>query len=104
MRDLIVEARSHGFAMGIVLFPDAGYDLGDAYPFGFLHDREMALCADEGVACLDLRPDLAEVADRRTLWVNRFDHHPSALANRIASVRIRERFGPAWDAARVVAR
>jgi hypothetical protein len=97
MEDLAVECRRDGLPLGFVLFPDSGYDLGRSYPFGFLHEREMSFCAAHGLTCLDLRADFAAVEDRRSLWVNPLDHHPSAKANRIAAERIMDVFKPVWS-------
>jgi hypothetical protein len=36
------------------------------------------------------------VKDRRALWVNPLDHHPSAQANMIAAVTILNAFGETW--------
>ncbi|MEO8677906.1 MAG: GDSL-type esterase/lipase family protein [Vicinamibacterales bacterium] len=87
--------RAH-VKFGFVLFPDSGFDLGARYPLAFLHDRELAFCADQQITCVDLRPALAQVPDRRKLWVNRLDHHPSALANGIAAMEILKAFEAEW--------
>lgn len=87
--------RAH-VKFGMVLFPDAGFDLGDSYPFAFLHERELAFCAGEQITCIDLRPALRQITDKRKLWVNRLDHHPSALANEIATVEILKAFEAEW--------
>jgi len=100
MEDLADECRRDRLPLGIVLFPDAGYDLGSDYPFGFLHRRVMDFCAERGLTCLDLRPVFAAEPDRRRLWVNRFDRHPSAEANRVAADHIAGTFLPIWTALR----
>lgn len=100
MEELAAECRREGLPLGFVLFPDSGYDLGDSYPFAFLHEREMSFCAAQGFACLDLRRDFAAVTNRRSLWVNRLDHHPSAKANRIAAKRIMDAFESVWSSLR----
>lgn len=86
--------RKAGIRFGFVLFPDSGFDLGDRYPFTFLHERELAFCAEQKLPCVDLRPAFAQIPDRRKLWVNRLDHHPSALANQIAALEILKTFEP----------
>ena len=96
LRAIIDDTRQHGSAIGIVLFPDAGPDLGDAYPFAFLHDHVLGVCQESRVTCLDLRSAFARVKDRRSLWVSPFDHHPSARANEIAAVKILEVFEREW--------
>ncbi len=96
LKKIIDEVRSQGRAIGIVLFPDPGPDLGDSYPFAYLHDHVMNVCRETNVPCLDLRKDFAAIADRRSLWVSPFDHHPSARANEIAAVKILEVFRRHW--------
>ena len=95
---LFTICRDHGLPLGIVLFPDSGYDLGADYPFASLHRRVMEACDGAGVTCVDLRPDFATVKDRSKLWVDALDHHPSARANTMAAARILATFSPAWTA------
>jgi hypothetical protein len=96
LHEIVDTAHRGGAGFGMVLFPDAGFDLGTAYPFAYLHQRVTDACQDEAIRCLDLRTDFAHVRDRRTLWVNAFDHHPSARANEIAALKILEVFEPEW--------
>jgi len=96
MLTLAALCRNAHVRFGFVLFPDAGFDLGERYPFGFLHERELAFCADQQITCLDLRPAFQRIPDRRKLWVNRLDHHPSALANEIAALEILKTFKAEW--------
>lgn len=101
MRALAGAARGLHVPLGVVLFPDTGYDLGAGYPFEFLHQRVIDFCAEQQLTCVDLRPDFAAVKDRRSLWANRLDPHPSAAANALAALRILKTFEPAWlEAAR----
>ncbi|MGH9386230.1 MAG: SGNH/GDSL hydrolase family protein [Vicinamibacterales bacterium] len=96
MERLIALCRARGVAVGFVLFPDAGYELGSDYPFGYLHERVLDVCRSERLECLDLRAEFAKVKDRRALWINPLDHHPSAQANMIAAVSILHAFGDIW--------
>jgi len=89
-------ARREGAGFGMVLFPDAGFDLDARYPFAYLHERVADACREEKIPCLDLREDFAKVKDRRMLWVNALDHHPSAKANEIAAIEILRVFEPYW--------
>ena len=91
-------ARQAGVPSGIVLFPaaDAMGPDGSSYPFGYLHDRVRALCADERIPCLDLLPAFSKIKDPRTMWVSQFDAHPNAMANRRAAYEILQRFSPVW--------
>ena len=95
--ELIALCKRAGVPLGIVLFPDAaGADFGAGYPFGYLHQRVLDVCREQDLTCVDLRKDFALVKDHRRLWANRLDHHPSALANEIAAVRIFETFSTKW--------
>ena len=58
-RTLLRTLRDAHIGAGMVLFPDSGYDLGPSYPFAFLHSRVLAICEDEHVHAIDLRPVFA---------------------------------------------
>jgi hypothetical protein len=96
--NLIDTIAENDIPMGIILFPLLVDVEGDpaAYPLGFLIDRVLVTCSENEIVCLDLRPVFAPVTPTSDLWVNRYDKHPSAVANRLASDAIRERFGPIW--------
>ena len=96
LHEIIDAARRGGAGFGMVLFPDAGFELGSGYPFAYLHDRVLRACEEEAITCLDLRADFAKIHDRRALWVNPLDHHPSARANEIAALEIVKVFEPEW--------
>jgi len=99
-RTLLRTLRAARIGVGVVLFPDTGYDLGPSYPFEFLHARVLAICEDEHVHAIDMRPVFASVKRRRALWANPLDAHPSALANSIAAEQILEAFEREWLTAR----
>jgi hypothetical protein len=82
--------------VGMVLFPDTGAPIDANYPFGYLHDRVLETCREQGITCVDLREDFALVKDRQSLWANRLDHHPSGRANTIAAIRMLAAFSPQW--------
>jgi lysophospholipase L1-like esterase len=98
MLDFIATCREREVPLGIVLVPALVY-MPDrqAYRYGFLHDRVLALCGREGVACTDLldpfEPFLRDKNAYRSLWVNRFDTHMSALANQIGAEHLFQVFG-----------
>ena len=96
LHEIVETSQRAGVGVAVVLFPDSGQDLGPNYPFAFLHERVLAVCRQEAIACIDLREDLAHVKDRRALWVSPFDHHPSAKANEIAALRILDRLQTQW--------
>jgi len=97
MKRFVEVGRSGGAQVGIVLFPDAGVDLGRGYPYQFLHDQLQTLCREENIQCLDLLPAYRAVPDRRTLWASALDPHPSSRANRIAADEILKVFGASWQ-------
>ena len=99
--DLIARCRLAGIPLGIVLFPDTAGALGADYPFAYLHERVLEICQTQNLTCLDLQHDFSLVKDHRRLWASRLDHHPSALANEIAAVRIFETYSKEWAAASV---
>lgn len=96
LRDLAGAASEQRAGIGLVLFPDTGYELGDGYPFAYLHDRVIAFCREVRLTCVDLRTDFAQVRPRESLWANRMDAHPGAHANAIAADRILKAFEPLW--------
>jgi hypothetical protein len=96
LRQFIARARAAGVPSGTVLFPNPGF-LGKNYPFGYLHDRVRAVCADEHITCLDLRSSFAtSFRNPQTMWVSRFDPHPNARANARAAQEILAVFGGIW--------
>ena len=103
LRDLISMCQRADVPIGIVLFPDTSGDLGPNYPFAYLHERVLNICAEKNLTCLDLRQDFAAVKDRRLLWANQLDHHPGAKANEIAAVKIFETYSRQWAASPVSA-
>ena len=96
LHDIVDAAHQNGAGFGMVLFPDAGFELGAGYPFTYLHKRVADACREEAIPCLDLLEDFSKVKDRRALWVNPLDHHPSARANEIAAIEILRVFEPYW--------
>ena len=88
--------------VAVFLVPDLA-PLGERpYPLSHLHSKVLEWCRQEGVTCVDIfpvfEPYLRDVAKYETLWVNRFDIHMGALANRLAATRLLEVFGPVWKA------
>jgi lysophospholipase L1-like esterase len=96
LREFIGLCRERGIPVGVILFPDMVPGLADSYPFEYLHDLVHGVCDQEGVPYVDLLDTYTQYKDCRQLWVNRFDHHPSPLANRLAAEKLLERFGETW--------
>jgi lysophospholipase L1-like esterase len=100
-REFIGECRSHGVGVSLVLFPHVDPDLSAGrYRYDYLHDRVLAACRQEGITCADLRSTFAAYPEYLTLWANRLDPHPSALAHRLAADRLMETWGSFWLQAR----
>jgi hypothetical protein len=69
---------------------------GSNYPVGFVHDRVRQITAEDQVPLLDLLPAFSTYKDPKSLWVNRFDAHPNAIANRRAAQEILHTFAGRW--------
>lgn len=96
LTEFIEECHNRDIDVGFFLYPDTGFDLGNSYPFGYLHERVRELCHKKEVTCLDLRNTFARNSARTEYWVNRFDRHPNTLANRLIADRLIEAFAPIW--------
>lgn len=99
LTELVDVCQRQRVPIGIVLFPDTAVSTGADYPFAYLHQRVLDICDARRITCLDLRKDFSAIADRRSLWANRLDHHLSARANAIAAERILETYSQDWVAA-----
>jgi lysophospholipase L1-like esterase len=98
LRQFISLTRAAGVPTGAVLFPatDSMGPNGLDYPFGFIHDRVQAICAEERIVFVDLLAPFARAGDPHSLWVSPFDAHPNALANQRAAAEILDAFGESW--------
>lgn len=93
---LLEGIKAIGKPCGVVLFPHAAFPIHN-YPFAFMHERIARLCSDQKTPCLDLRATYASFDNQLpSLWANRFDPHPSALAHDLAAKSIVAFFGPTW--------
>jgi lysophospholipase L1-like esterase len=84
-------AKAAGLPLGIVLWPavtDRTGD-GDFMRHAYLFDQVLGVCAARALSCLDLRPHLRALPADAKLVVNRYDAHPSALANEVAAEAMR---------------
>ena len=99
MRRFIELCRSRGVGVGLVMFPDAGVSLGAGYPYRFLHQRVLAICAEQSIQCVDLLPRFTPAEGQHALWASPLDSHPNVLANRIAADEILAAFAPRWTTA-----
>ena len=98
LSEFVTKVNNHNLGMGIILFPnlvETGGDL-EKYPFGYLFDRVLAVCIENGIDCIDMRQVLDPEMPVSELWVNRLDSHPSAAVNAIAADAILERFTKQW--------
>jgi len=97
LRAFLRTAKQAEVPVAVVLFPHLDDRLGSDYPFAFLDERVLEVCAEQAVPCIDLREVFAAWAGRAGLLrVNRFDHHAGALAHRLAAERLLEVLGPLW--------
>ncbi len=98
LNEFIRRVKSSDVGIGIVLFPnlvEAGGNI-DNYPFGFLFDRVIGISRKNAIHYVDMRPVFASITPASELWVNRFDSHPSAFANKKAAAAILEKFSEQW--------
>ena len=56
----------------------------------------MSQCEEQQIPCLDLKEAFSIVEPVTQLWVNKFDQHPSSLANQLAADHIISHFGKEW--------
>lgn len=93
LNEFITRVKDKNIPLGIVMFPDFVLTEGgvEKYPFDFLFERVIDACHKYDIKCIDLRPAFAKEKPI-DLWVNRFDGHPSVLANRIAADEILQTF------------
>ena len=96
LAEVLNVARAAAIPIAIYIWPELGRPIGLS-PNDGLIDKLLERCHRERIACVDLRPALAAVSDRKSLIVNRFDAHASAYANQLASDVLLRRFGPAWE-------
>ena len=89
LNEFITFVKDKNIPLGIVMFPNCFHAEGgvEKFPFDFLFDRVIDTCHKNDIQCIDTRPEFAK-ANLKELWVNRFDQHPSVLANKIAADRI----------------
>jgi len=90
--------RERNIGVAVLLVPSAVPTGHSPYPLSFLHERVLEVCRRERALCADLLPVFKPYMDDdtryRSLWVNRFDPHMSAMANRLAMERLRGLVGP----------
>jgi len=81
---------------GIVLFPSFDTKMSE-YQLVFLHKQVLDVCKEHDTGCLDLRQAYSKYDGQiKDLWANIFDHHPSALAHRVAAEEIVDFYGDEW--------
>jgi hypothetical protein len=94
---LVRTVENAGVPFGFILWPgvsSAGSRGGSSEDF--LIDQMLRECAERGWRCLDLRPALARAPAGASLVVNRFDGHPNALANALATRAVLDGFDEIW--------
>ncbi len=97
LNEFIKLVKINNIQLGIVMFPRVVLAEGDIgkYPFSYLFDRVIYACYKNDIKCIDMRPEFAK-ENPKELWVNKFDGHPSALANKIVADIILQTFINEW--------
>ncbi len=99
LKEFIDKSHEANVPVGIVLFPKLLPNLGEGYPYQYVHDLVLQVCEEKAVTCLDLLDSLSTYSRPDTytrLHVNRFDTHPSAMVNQVAADQIEKTFSPFW--------
>ena len=98
LRQFLERTRTAGVPTAVVFFPapDAMGSKPSDYPFGYLHDRARAICAEEHVPYLDLFAAFSTFRPPQSMWVSPFDAHPNEKANRRAAFEMLREFGTVW--------
>lgn len=96
LNKLLNRLKQENIPRGIVLFPSFDTKM-SAYQLGFLHKQVLDVCQEHEIGCLDLRQAYSNYDGQiKDLWANIFDHHPSALAHRVAAEEIVDFYGDEW--------
>ena len=98
MIDFLATLNETGIDYALVLHPMLQPNLVGDYPMAQLHELTLSMCRDADATCLDLSPVFQELGpdfDMTSLWVNRFDPHPSSEANRMVADYILAELAPA---------
>ncbi|MCX5871537.1 MAG: hypothetical protein NTY00_13125 [Deltaproteobacteria bacterium] len=96
LNKLMNRLEQENIPYGIVLFPSFDTKM-SAYQLGFLHKQVLDVCKEHDIGCLDLRQAYSKYDGQiQDLWANIFDHHPSALAHRVAAEEIVDFYGDEW--------
>jgi hypothetical protein len=98
LRTFIDICKQSHIPLGIVLFSQTYFN--PRSPLDFLLERTMQICKDENLRCVDTRPLLEPYRGDTRLWADRFDPHPSALANRLVAKGLINVFDDEWRARR----
>ena len=98
LKTFIDLCKNRGTPLAIVLFPRLVRDFEKAsYTYGYLHNRVLEICTQEGITCIDIRSTLAPYSfEIKKLRVSRFDSHPGPFVNRLVAERLMETFGQTW--------
>lgn len=100
MIDFLAALQASGAGFALVLHPMLHPNLASDYLMLPLHELVQGMCVSAGATCLDLSPPFTARGadfDMTSLWVNRFDPHPGAEANRMVADFILDGLAPdAW--------
>ena len=96
IRTFIQLSKRFNVPLGIVLFSQTYFNPRSS--LDFLLERTLKVCKDEKLRCVDTRPLFQPYHGDIRLWANRFDPHPSSLANKLVAERLIETFDDVWGA------
>lgn len=97
LKEFISTCQETGIPLGIVLFPSLT-GTREGYVFGFLHERVIDICHEQGIPCIDLQKTFGQIEpdDIKRYWASRLDAHPGKAAHIIAADEIVNTFKGAW--------
>jgi hypothetical protein len=100
LNEFVDIAQEAQVEVGIAVFPAAVLvDSVADFPYGYLLDRALEVCAEEGIGCVDLRHAYLGISETEGFWASELDHHPGRRANEVAAEAVAAYFGDEWLAA-----
>ena len=95
---LIERAASKACRSASCSFPTPARSIDANYPFGYLHDRVLETCREQGITCVDLREDFAVDQGPPVAVGEPARSSPEWQANSIAAMKMLATFSSTWAA------
>ena len=89
LHSLASTTRSEGAQLLVALLPEL-HEINENYPFTAEHQKIKDVLGPDGVPVLDLIDGLRGHGPESTLWVTPLDDHPSAKANKLIALQLRD--------------